>query len=256
MEAVGVADDPSAGGVGARIRRRATAEARPAATPLARSTRRRRRSARRRTTPGVSRQRPSQAARCSSRMLAALRERHAERVVLVAVPADRRLDDEPALVEQVERAELAGEQQRVAQRGDHGPGGEPHARRRGGDRREQDERARPGHRRVLVPRHRVVARVPHDPLAPALGPSTMCSLTITASKPASSATTAISTSPRRSRGGVSVQFSLSTRTSLMLLSAALPRRAPRTRRSRRVGEAAAPGPGRPRGRRTDRRSRP
>ena len=51
------------------------------------------------------------------------------------------------------------------------------------------------------------------PPAPALGPSTMCSLTITASKPASSAITAMSTRARRSRGGVSVQFSLRTRTS-------------------------------------------
>ena len=94
------------------------------------------------------------------------------------------------------------------------------------------------------------------PSAPALGPSTMCSLTITASNPASSATTAISTSPRRSRGGVSVQFSLRTRTSLMSLSAAPRQRAPRQRRPRRVGAARAPGPGCRRGRRTDRRYRP
>ena len=57
---------------------------------------------------------------------AALRERHAERLVLVAVPADRRLDDEAALGEEVERAELAGEQERMAQRRDHGTRGEPH----------------------------------------------------------------------------------------------------------------------------------
>ena len=52
------------------------------------------------------------------------------------------------------------------------------------------------------------------PAAPALAPSTMCSETITASIPASSASTAMRTSARRSRGDVSVQFSLSTSTSL------------------------------------------
>jgi hypothetical protein len=46
------------------------------------------------------------------------------------------------------------------------------------------------------------------PFASALGPSTTCSLTMTASAPASSASTAIRTSARRSFGGVSVQFSL------------------------------------------------
>ena len=56
---------------------------------------------------------------------AALGERHPERLVLVAVPADGGLDDEPALGEEVERAELAGEQQRMAQRRDHGARGEP-----------------------------------------------------------------------------------------------------------------------------------
>src|SRR5713226_4138101 len=42
----------------------------------------------------------------------------------------------------------------------------------------------------------------------------MCSLTMTASKSASSASTANRTSARRSRGGVSVQFSLRIRISL------------------------------------------
>ena len=45
----------------------------------------------------------------------ALAERDAERLVFVPVPADGRLDDEAPLGEQVERAELAREEQRVAQ---------------------------------------------------------------------------------------------------------------------------------------------
>jgi hypothetical protein len=45
------------------------------------------------------------------------------------------------------------------------------------------------------------------PSVSALRPSTMCSESITASKPASSASTAMRTSARRSRGGASVQFS-------------------------------------------------
>ncbi len=51
------------------------------------------------------------------------------------------------------------------------------------------------------------------PRATEPGPSTTCSLTITASKPACSASTAIRTSAPRSRGGASVQFSDRMRTS-------------------------------------------
>src|SRR4051794_31062517 len=51
------------------------------------------------------------------------------------------------------------------------------------------------------------------PPAPEAGPSTMCSLSMTASTPAASASTAMRTSERRSRGEVSVQFSLRTRIS-------------------------------------------
>ena len=114
----------------------------------------------------MSRQRPSQAARCSSSRAPRLRERNAERLVLVAVPAHGRLHDEASLREQVERAELAREQQRMPQRCDHRARGEPQPRRRSGDRRQQDERARPRHRRILVARERVVARVAHDPVRP------------------------------------------------------------------------------------------
>src|SRR4051812_46208428 len=49
------------------------------------------------------------------------------------------------------------------------------------------------------------------PPAAEAGPSTTCSLSMTASTPAASASTAMRTSARRSRGGVSVQFSLRTR---------------------------------------------
>ena len=48
------------------------------------------------------------------------------------------------------------------------------------------------------------------PAAPAAGPSTMCSLSMTPSIPACSASAAMRTSARRSRGEVMVQFSLST----------------------------------------------
>ena len=51
---------------------------------------------------------------------AALVERHAERLVLVLVPRHGRLHDEAPLGQQVERRELLGEQQRMAQRRDHG----------------------------------------------------------------------------------------------------------------------------------------
>src|SRR3954468_1886992 len=51
------------------------------------------------------------------------------------------------------------------------------------------------------------------PSAPEAGPSTTCSLSITASPPAASASTAMRTRERRSRGDVSVQFSLRTRIS-------------------------------------------
>ncbi len=52
------------------------------------------------------------------------------------------------------------------------------------------------------------------PLAPAAGPSTTCSLIMTPSMPACSASAAMRTSARRSRGEVMVQFSLSTSSSL------------------------------------------
>ena len=91
----------------------------------------------------------------------ALFEGNAERFVLVAVPADGRLHDEPALAEDVERAELLGEQERVAERRDHGARRQPQARRGGSDRGEQHDRARPRHRRILIAGQRVVARVAH-----------------------------------------------------------------------------------------------
>ena len=163
MEAVGVADDPAQQ---PRVHRfAAEPQARPVGPPRLRlevdvlegvvlAGERRRRVA------------PEAFPRCEVLVEqgAALAERDAERLVLVTVPAHRRLHDEAALREEVERAELAREQQRMAQRRDHRAGGEPEPRRRGGDRREQHERARPRHRRILVSRHRVVARVAHDPV--------------------------------------------------------------------------------------------
>ena len=92
---------------------------------------------------------------------AALPELDAERLVLLFVPAHCRLHDEPTLGEDVERAELARKYERMPQRRDDCAGSESHSRRRSGDRRQEDQGRRPRHRRVLVPRHRVVARVAH-----------------------------------------------------------------------------------------------
>ena len=50
--------------------------------------------------------------------LAAALERHPDRLVLGPVPAHRRLDHQPPLGQQIERRELLGEQQRVAERRD------------------------------------------------------------------------------------------------------------------------------------------
>ena len=100
----------------------------------------------------------------------ALVKRHAQRVVLVAVPADGRLHDEASFCEQVEGAELACEQERVAERGDDRAGGKAEPCRDGGDRGEQHERARPRDRRILIPGQGIVAWVPHDPARPGGGP--------------------------------------------------------------------------------------
>ena len=66
---------------------------------------------------------------------------------------------------------------------------------------------------ILVARRGVGARVLGRPAAPALGPRTRWSLSMTASTPASSASCAMRTSARRSRGGTSVWFSVRTRMS-------------------------------------------
>ena len=96
---------------------------------------------------------------------AAALERHAQRRVLVAVPAHRRQHHQPPARKQVERRQLLGQQQRVAQRRDDRGGGEPDSGGGRGHRAEQHDRARPRHRRVLVAGQRVVARVAHDALA-------------------------------------------------------------------------------------------
>ncbi len=112
-------------------------------------------------------------------------ERHAECLVLLAVPAHGRLHDQSPLGEEVERPELAREQERMPQRREHGERAEPDPRRRCGDRREQDERAGPRQSRDPGSRAaRTRAGSPCSPPAPALGPSTTCSLTITTSNPA------------------------------------------------------------------------
>ena len=207
--------------MGARTRRRATAVDRPDARPSARGRRCRRRSARRRTMrecPATAPPRPQVLVEDAPR----LPNGTPSAVVLVPVPADGRLHDETTFREQVERAELTREQQRVAERGDHGAGGEPHPRRRGGDRGEQHERARPRHRGILVPRQRVVAGVAHDPVRPGARAEDDVLADHHRVEAGFLGDTAISTRARRSRGGVSVQFSLRTRTSRGALTAARP----------------------------------
>ncbi len=86
-------------------------------------------------------------------------ERHAEGLVLVAVPTHGRLHDESAAAQQIERRELLRQQGRMAQRRDDRAGhqSDPLGRRR--HRREEHQRARPRHPGILVPGERVVARV-------------------------------------------------------------------------------------------------
>ena len=89
-------------------------------------------------------------------------EGDAEGLVLRVVPADGGQHHEPPLGEQIERSELAREQQRVAERRDDRACDEPQARRCRSDAREQHERAGPGRRGILVPRQRVLAGVRHQ----------------------------------------------------------------------------------------------
>jgi hypothetical protein len=91
--------------------------------------------------------------------LAALPVRDAQRRVFVAMPADRRLHDETASGEQVERRELLRQEQRMAKRWDHGAGDQADALGRCCDRGQQQEGARPRCPRVLVLRQRIVPRV-------------------------------------------------------------------------------------------------
>ena len=89
-------------------------------------------------------------------------ERHPERLVLLAVPAHRRLHDEAPLAQQVERRELVREQDRMAQRRDDRGGDQPQPGRRRRDGAHQDDRVGPGRRGILVaraPRNRAGSRV-------------------------------------------------------------------------------------------------
>ena len=93
-------------------------------------------------------------------------ERHAERLVLLLVPADGRLHDQSALAEEVERRQLLGEQQRMPQRIDHRGQRDAQVRGGRGDGGREHERVGPGRGGVLVARRGVVARVAHDPARP------------------------------------------------------------------------------------------
>src|SRR5690242_13064368 len=93
----------------------------------------------------------------------ALGERDAQGGVLVPVPAHRGLDHEPPAAQPVQRGQLLRAGQRVPQRADQRAGDQPDPGGGGGDRAEQDERARPRRGRVLVAGQRVVPRVLRAP---------------------------------------------------------------------------------------------
>jgi hypothetical protein len=80
----------------------------------------------------------------------------------VSVPAHRRLDDEPPARQEVERRDVLRELERVAERRNDRACREAKPRRRGGDRAQEDERARPRRRGILVPDERIVAPVLGD----------------------------------------------------------------------------------------------
>ena len=94
---------------------------------------------------------------------APLAERDAERLVLVRQPGHGRLHDQAPAAEQVQRTQLAREEQRVPQRGDDGAGHQADPLGHRGDRGQQDQRAGPGGGRVLVAGQGVLARVGHQP---------------------------------------------------------------------------------------------
>src|SRR5215216_53862 len=85
--------------------------------------------------------------------------RDPECLVLRSMPADGRLDDEPALREEIERGELLREEKWVTKWSDDRARGEPDPSSRGRDRAQEHDRARPGRPRVLVSDERVVARI-------------------------------------------------------------------------------------------------
>ena len=101
---------------------------------------------------------------------AALPERNAERRVLLLQPGHRGLHDQPPPAEQVERAQFAGEQQRVPQRRDHRAGDQPDPRGHGRDRGQEHQRAWPRCGGVLVARQCVLAGVGHQPVRVRGGP--------------------------------------------------------------------------------------
>ena len=82
-------------------------------------------------------------------------ERHPEVVVLVTVPADRGLHDEPPVRHEVERRQLLRQLHRMTQRGDDRAEEQAKGRRPGGDGRGEHDRVRPWRLGVLVTRHRV-----------------------------------------------------------------------------------------------------
>jgi hypothetical protein len=95
--------------------------------------------------------------------LSAPLERHAECGVLVPVPAHRRLHHQPPAAQPVQGGQVLGAGQRMPQRADQRARHQPEPRRRRGHRAEQDQRARPGRRGILVAGQRVVPRVGREP---------------------------------------------------------------------------------------------
>ena len=227
-------DDPSRGASTSRSAARRRSRARASA----RRRRRRSGSGGRQRRRGRAPTRPAMPGEVLVETASTFGERHAERLVLRLVPAGRRQHHEPALAEQVERGQRLRERQRVAQRRDHGGGEQAQGRGARRDRGEQELRVGPRHRRVLVAGHAYSRGLAIRPAASAPRPSTTCSESITASKPASSASTARSTSVRRSRGEVIVQHSLRTSTMRGAGLTRWPPAAPPRPRGSRVRRAA------------------
>ena len=92
----------------------------------------------------------------SSRALAALRLVDADRLVLGLVPADAGAEDDAVLGQELERGQLLGQDDRVAQGHDQDRGAQPHALGHAGGHGQRQERLEEGDRVEALGREQVV----------------------------------------------------------------------------------------------------